>query len=282
MVDVLTLTNGSVYPRIAWDSVLDDATLSSTSDSETDGSLDQITDWKPWSFWRPTGSGPFVVEAVLVGEPTINGWAMAGHDAVGLVGMDTWDGAAWVVFAEVIHSGDGSVVYLNGDPLTTTKLRFRFADVSFISILWAGVDMVMPEGVTSGWTDPDLALRADTNPEISRDGVYLGSAVEQWVATLSLDVKNLEATWVRDNWKPFLRTCSTRPFFLHWHKVDWPSSACLCTKAKFGGSAFSGKDFIDVSVTFDVDTGYDRRLTADTDNPALLTEETGGGPLLLE
>jgi hypothetical protein len=282
VVDVLTLTNGSVYPRIAWESVLDAATLSSASSSEVDGSLEQIADWKPWSFWRPTGSGPYIVEAILDGAQTVNGWAMAGHDASGLIGMDTWNGAAWVVYDEFVHAGDGTVVYRNGDPISTTKLRFRFADVSFISILWAGTDMVLPEGIGPGWTDPRLALRADLNPEVSRDGVYLGSAVEQWVANQTLEVKNLEAAWVRDEWLPFLRTCSTRPFFLHWHNVDWPTSACLCTKAKFGGSAFGGKDFIDVSVSFDIDTGYDRRLTASTEDPALLTEETGGGPLLLE
>lgn len=283
MVDVLTLTNGSVYPRIAWDSVIDDATIDSVSDNETDGAVEQVADWTSWTFWRPTPSGDaHVITMDLVGEPTVSAWAMAGHDADGLVGMDTWDGAAWVLHSEVIADGDGSVVYLVGDPVTTTKLRFRFASISFLSILWAGVDMILPEGVGTGWTDPQLALRAVTNPEVSRDGVHLGTAVEQWTANQSLSVNKVEATWARDYWQPFIRACSTRPFFLHWHRVDWPRSACLCTKPKFGGAAFSSNGFVDLEVSFDMDPGLDRRQTPISDAPALLTEGTDSAPLLLE
>lgn len=283
MVDVLTLTNGSVYPRIAWNSVLDAADINTVSDAETDGAVEQVADWRSYTFWRPTPAGDaHVITCDLDGEQVVDAWAMAGNDADGLVGMDTWDGAAWVVFAEKIANGDGSVVYLKGAALSTTKLRFRFASVSFVSLLWAGVDMVLPEGLRDGWSDPLLALRAVLNPEMSRDGIHLGTSVEQWTANLTMNIKSVEATWARDYWTPFIRACSTRPFFLHWNPVDWPASACLCTKAKFGSAAFSANGFVDLDVSFDIDTGFDRRQTPISDSPALLTEGDTSGPLLLE
>lgn len=282
MGDVLPLSNASTYPRIAWDSVLDDADLTSTSSNEDDGALDQVKDWTPWTFWRPTGAGPHVIEAELDGTPTVNAWAIAGHDASGAIAMDTWDGAAWVEHSAVVAAGDGSVVYLVGDPVATAKLRWRFASISHLAILFAGSDLVLPEGVGPGWTDPVLALRAELTHEVSRDGVWLGAAIEQWRADLSLDLKHVEATWARTYWTPFLRACSARPFFLHWHRVDWPASACLCTGAKFGGSPFSANGFVDLSVSFTADPGLDRRLTPSDDAPALLTEPPGDGPLLLE
>jgi hypothetical protein len=283
--DVLTITDTSTYPRIAWDSALDGATLTgadslASAATESDGLVDHVADWTPWTFWRPVGTGPFSITAVLDGSHTVTGFALAGHDASGTVAMDTWDGAAWVELAAVSAAGDGSCIYLTGDAIATTKLRFRFATITYLAVLWAGEDMVLPEGVGPGWTDPLLALRAVTKPEQSRDGVWLGTTVEQWNARLSLDVKNVQDTWARDYWIPFLRACSSRPFFLHWNNVDWPSSACLCTKADFGGTAFTGRGFVDISVAFDADPGLDRRMTTDDDLPALLTEDASGALLL--
>ncbi len=281
MGDVLPLLTGSTLPRIAWDSVLTDATLESLSATESDGAVEQAADWLPWTFWRPTDAGSTTIIATLDGEQTVNGWAIAGHDADGLVGMDTWDGSDWVLHSEVIAAADGAVIYLNGDPISTTKLRFRFTTITFLAVLWAGEDVELPEGIGPGWTDPLLALRADLNPEVTREGIWLGSAVEKWNATLSLDLKNVEVEWARDNWLPFIRQCSTQPFFLHWNKVDFPNSACFCTKLQFGDASFSQKGFVNLNVAFDADPGFDRRITPVEGVEALLTE-AAEGPLLLE
>ncbi len=281
MADVLPILAGSTLPRIAWDSVLDAATLASDNTTESDGVVAQCADWLPWTFWRPTGVGPYIIVATLAEELTVNSWAFAGHDADGEILMETWDGAAWVEHSSAIADASGATVYLNGDPISTTKLRFTFEDISFLAILWAGEDLELPEGVGPGWTDPLLALRAQLNPEVSREGVWLGAAIEQWSATLKLEIKNVEATWARDEWVPFLRTCSARPFFLHWNNVDWPSSACLCTKAMFGTSAFSQNGFVDLAVSFDADPGVTRRMDPTDDSSELLLE-TDDGSLLLE
>lgn len=282
MVDVLPIGDGSTTPRIAWDSVLAIADLSSASAVEADGVPEQCTDWLPWTFWRPIGSGPHSIEATLDGMQIITGWAVAGHDATGLVGMDTWDGAAWVLHSEAVSPGHGSVIYLTGAAVATTRLRFRFAGISFLAILWAGQDLVLPDGIGPGWTDPLLALRATVNPEISRGGIWLGTAVEQWSASLSLEVRHVEAAWARDHWLPFLRRCSTQPFLLHWNHVDWPSSACFCTAAEFGSAAFSGNGLVDLSVSFMADPGSDRRIAPIADEPALLLEDAEGALLLEE
>jgi hypothetical protein len=246
-------------PRIAWDSVLDDATISTSGTTEDDGEAANAADWLPWTFFRPTGSAPYSLEAVLDGTQSVSAWAMAGHDGTGAIAMDYWNGAAWVEHSTATGVGDSAVLYVTGATVSTTKLRFRFADLSYLAVLWAGVDMELPEGLRPGWTDPLLAQRAEINPEVSRDGVWLGASIERWDANLTLDLNNLDVEWVRDEWMPFLRVCSIRPFFLHWNAADWADSACLCTQAKFGGSPFSSVGFIDVSVSFMADTGYDRR-----------------------
>lgn len=281
MVDAITLSDESIRPRIAWDSVLEEATITSASTNEDDGAVEQVADWRPWTFWRPTGAAPHSIEADLGGMNTVNAWAIAGHDAAGLVSMYSWNGTAWVLHSEVISPGDGSVLYLVGSAVTTTKLKFTFTTITFLSILWAGEDVILPEGVGPGWTDPNLALRADVNPEVSRDGVWLGASVDQWTTKLDIQLRNVEMAWAKDYWQPFIRRCSTQPFFLHWNTSDWPNSACLCTSAQFGSAAFAARGLVDLSVSFTADPGLDRRLTPNDETPALLLE-IPDGPLLLE
>lgn len=284
MAETLPLTDDSVLPRIAWSSVLTAGTFTATPATvDTDGAAEQVTDWRPWTFWRPTGVGARSLEVNLGGTKTVNAWAIYGHDAAGTIGMDTWnaDTLAWVIHSETVAAGDCAVVYLIGDPVATTKLRFRFPTLTHLAVLWAGTDVEIPEGFMPGWTDPLFALRADVEPEISRDGVWLGAAVKQWTAKLGIDVKNLEAAWVRDYWLPFLRTCCVQPFFLHWNTEDHPDGAAFCYNATFGGTAYASRGFVDVSVSCSADTGLDRRVVPVDDAPALLLESPDG-PLLLE
>jgi hypothetical protein len=252
---------GSVLPRIAWDSVLGSATLTTAATNVAGGGVTNVRDWRPWSFWRPTGGGPYTFDADLGGTKTVNAWALAGHDATGVVSLSTWNGAAWVVHSQVTASGDGSVIYLVGDPVSTTKVRFTFAALTYLAIAWTGLDMELPEGIGGGWTDPPLALRAKTSHEISRGGQWLGTSVEQWNARLSLKIDAVAIAWARTYWLPFLRKCATQPFFLHWNITDAPAAACFCTGADFGDAGFERQQFVSLSVTFDADTGYDRRLS---------------------
>lgn len=249
-------------PRIAYDNLLTTATLTATpSTTVSGGGTVNLKDWRPWTFWRPTGAAPWTLEADFGASKAVNCFAVAGHDCIDTVAMDTWNGAAWVQFATTEAVNDGSVIYLTGTSVTTTKVRFRFDSLSFLAVLFVGTDITLPEGIQGGWTDPILAQRAKTTTETTRGGVFLGNAVELWDASLDLEIKNVEATWVRDTWRPFVLACSTRPFLLHWNEAEWPNSACLCTDAKFGGSEFSQRGLCNVVVSFTADTGYDRRLT---------------------
>lgn len=262
MSDILPIPTDGTLPRIAWNSVLPAATLTATpSTHESDGIVGNCVNSAPWNFWRPTGSAPFKIVADLGGAKVVNAWAIAGHDADGSVLMETWNGSAWVTHSTAIAAGDGAVLYFVGSSISTTKLRFTFADISFLAILWAGQDMELPEGIGAGWSDPNYAQRAKLVAEKSRDGVFLGTAVEQWIAKLTLSLRNVEAAWVKDNWITFIRQNSARPFFLYWNSTDYPNSACLCTDVDFGETSFPSKDLIDLSVSFQVDTGADPRLS---------------------
>lgn len=249
-------------PRIAHQSQIPTATLTaSPATTEADGPTANLKDWLPWTFWRPTGTGPFVLTAVFTASASITTAALAGHDASGSVTVETWNGSAWVAWLSATAAGDGRVLYLTGEARTTDRVRVTVNTLTHLAVLFVGADLILPTGVAPGWTDPDLAQRATLRTERSRGGVWLGAAVDLWQAKLDLSIKNVDQYWVRDTWRPFLRQCSTQPFLLSWFEAEWPTSGCLCTEADFGSTAFSARGFCDVSVSFDADTGLDRRAT---------------------
>lgn len=248
-------------PRIAWDSLLGLATLTSSAPSAPGGGVANLRDGRPWSYWRPQGGGPVSFQAEFPTPSAVSAWAVAGHDALGVVTLETWNGAAWVLHSQATALGDGAVLYGLGPTVLTTRIRWTAPTLTSLAIAWVGVDLVLPGGIASGWTDPVLALRPTLSQEISRGGIWLGNAVESWRARLTLTVTNVEIAWARAYWLPFLRRCATQPFFLHWNPVDAPASACLCTAAEFGDLAYAGRDLVGLSVTFDADPGFLPRLT---------------------
>lgn len=247
-------------PRIAYQSQIIGATLTaSPATTEADGPVTALNSWRPWSFWRPTGGGPYTLTAVFAASATITTASLAAHDATGAVTVETWNGSAWIAWLSATAAGDGRVLYLTGEARTTDRVRVTIASLTHLAVLFVGSDLILPEGIAPGWTDPVLAARAEQRVERTRGGVWLGAAVELWQAQLDLTLKSVTQEWARDTWSPFLRQCSTQPFLLSWYEAEWPNSGCLCTDAKFGSSAFSGRGFCDVSVSFDADTGLDRR-----------------------
>ena len=183
--------NSVTLPRIAFAAIPSTAIITSLSSTEIDGVLHNAFSWKPWNFWRPIGAGPHEIEINFITERDVNSWALAGHDASGLIGCDYWDGANWILFNEyTIVEADGRVRYHHRTSVQTSRLRFRFEAITFVSILWAGVDLELPEGLTAGWEDPDIGLRAKLTHETSRDGVWLGTSVEQWIQQRSISLKH--------------------------------------------------------------------------------------------
>ncbi len=270
-----------VLPRIAYADVFTGATITSASSEDENGDVAQVADWTQWTFWKPTGAGPHVIEITLASAQDVNCWAIAGHDASGLIGMDTWNGASYDLFSETtLASADGLVRYFTGDTVNTDKLRFRFASITFLAHLFAGEDIELPEGLGPGWQDPDIGLNPNLRHQSSRDKVWLGTVVDNWTLTQSISLRNVAQAWVRDTWKPFKRVCATQPFFLHWNQTAWPNSACLCTHAQFSGEPFSQPQFIDVGVSVQVDPGYSRTVAPDDTGEALLLESASGALLL--
>ena len=245
----ITLLPGTTLPHIAYDSVLESATLTSTATTAANGGVDNVKSWQEYTFWRPTGGGTYTIEADLGGSYEVSCFALQRHDAVGTVAMDTWDGSAWQSFGSVLADGSGDVLFIRGTTLTTTKLRFRFASISYLAVLFAGPELTPPMNAKAGeWADPRVGALAVNEPELSRDGIWLGTRTRRWQCRQQLQLDDLEQSWVVDNWRPFMNACSSQPYFLHWHTADWPDSAAFCTDNQFSRPSFSRNGMITVAV----------------------------------
>ena len=250
-----------VLPRVAYDNFIGSSrqvTLVGSSEDATDGPDDAAASWSLSSRWRTTaGSGTHTLDLQL-SDATVaaTAWGLAGHnlgDVGATVHLERYDGGGWVQVGEAYMPADASVIYDVFDAVADDRWRLVFSGASDdieVGLAFIGPDLELQRGARPGWTDPRLGQRAETVQEVSRSQVWLGSTVLSRYADLSLSLRNLRQAWARDHWMPFRQRCEAQPFLLHWHRVDWPTSAAYCSAAEFGNPSFGSVGFVDAQVSF--------------------------------
>jgi hypothetical protein len=245
-----------VLPRIAYLNLVPNATVTSSATTETDGPVSNLKSWQRHTFFKPTISGPVTVNIDFGGSNSVNCFCLAGTDVTGTVELERWNGSAYVDYLTATTNGDGSPVYaFSSTPQNMTKCRVILADLSYLSVLFVGLDFEAPEGVGPGWSDPVIGQMIETTQEISRDGMWLGAAAQRKNARLSLSLKNLAEAWVDGTWRTFMRYCQLQPFFLNWQSDNYSSSDAFCYNAKFDQPKFIRVGFMDTMVEFDCEAG---------------------------
>jgi len=245
-----------VLPRIAYTNLVTSATVTSSATTETDGPVSNLKSWQRHTFFKPTISGPVSVIVDFGSAKTVNCLGLAGTDVTGTVELERWNGSAYVDYLSKATTGNGAPVYaFNASSQSMTKCKVILPDVSYLSVLFVGLDVEIPEGVGPGWSDPVIGQIIETTQEISRDGLWLGAAALRKNARLTLALKNLSATWVDSTWRLFMRLCQTQPFFLNWQSDNYASSAAFCYNCRFNAPTFSRNEFMDASVDFDAEAG---------------------------
>lgn len=245
-----------VLPRIAYLSLVPNATVTSTATTQDDGPVTNLKSWQRHTFFKPTGGGPYQVVVDFGGSNLVNCFALAGTDASGTVTLERWNGSAYVAFLTGTAPADGSPMYVfASSSQAMTKCRLTLPTCTYLSVLFVGLDFEIPQGIGPGWSDPVIGQMYETTQEISREGAWLGAAVLRKNAKLALNIKNLSATWTDSTWKLFMRQCQTQPFFLNWQSDNYAASEAFCYNAKFNAPTFSRNEMMDVSVDFDAEAG---------------------------
>ena len=215
------------YPRILYEDALASASSVVASGEATDHPVAYAYDWKPYTHWSPASGTSHTITATWGAVRSFGAWGLYGHN-VGTLGGTIQaayygEDSAWHNFSTLVDPADDLAIYQYlTTAVTGTRFRWTFTAAATLEVccLAVGTELILPMGVRVGFACPRLARRKTLLPVQSRDGVFLGSSIEQESSQVAVSVEPLTEAWTRATWWPFKDACASRPFFLYWDTID--------------------------------------------------------------
>ena len=180
----------------------------------------------PTTYDRYTlASGTVTTKYQLASDSIVNYIAVAGHN------FGTHDGGLDITVGYALTVG-GSVIdveYIK--PLDNTALMFIFDSVEVaeiiitvvsttsgaeFAVIYAGELLEMQRPIFGGHSPINLAAKTKYQSVKSESGNLLGRSITRQGLESTFNWQNLDDTWVRETFMPFVRSARTTPFFITW------------------------------------------------------------------
>jgi len=246
-------------PRIAWDNLLMATGATVTASTEAAGyPAVAAYDWRTCTWWKPTATGASTLTLVLASAQTVSAFGLYGHDLgtfANTIKLDysTDGGANWITAVATFTPTGTECVYKTFGATSAQRWRVTVTcatTVSKIGSLFIGTDLVMPQGLRSGWVPPQFARKPETTTSRSVNGQFLGRSVIPMAGSVDLAIANVSEDWVYLYWLGFQKHAERRPFFLLWWEDGRPLDAAWCwTESESAVTAqYSEPGFLSLSV----------------------------------
>lgn len=226
----------------------------SVSDSAAAGLITYDT----WQRWRPTSDDTVTItasQALKVDYVAIGAGYYTGVPIVIEVG---YLGAFTQVYNGVPED-DKAIMVLLDDPVDCDAVRISVDSACEIGVVFAGIVLEMQRPCSYGGHSPIvLSSRTEYNNSVSDSGQWLGRTITRRGVESSYDWQLLTASFVRDNFMPFVEHAKTKPFFMAWRPDYYPDDVVYgwtsddITPSNRGGAT----SFMSVSMNV---TGHDDR-----------------------
>jgi hypothetical protein len=218
-------------PIILWDSIVTRDRLTVSSEDELHPADNLATDTTV-EFWRAADTDPVTIDIDVSGYE-VEAVAIARHnfgsthatltiEALMAEGdePDTW---VEVIGDQVL--GNDSPVLFRFAPLFAQTLRISIANgtaPASAAVLYAGMLLVMPHGISEGHVPLAEALDTQISNGRSEAGEYLGSLITGQSADTSAQFEMLPIDWYYAVMKPFIDRGRRGTFFFAWLPQDRP------------------------------------------------------------
>ena len=105
-------------------------------------------------------------------------------------------------------------------PISARYWRFQFFTGGSlqpkIGALSFGISLQVPEGLDVSFYPPHLSMKDNVLNNDSQGGAFIGRSIQQYGSQATMQLSNMDSSWVRGEWLPFLEHARTKPFFLDW------------------------------------------------------------------
>lgn len=234
-------------PKLFYDDRFADATpVASTTDATADFAVAYLSDWRPYTFWKPTAL-PATVTVNSGSAKAADYFLIWGHDlftqgaTIELRGSTDNFGASDVLVATKTPTDDEPFLVEFGS-VSYQYWRFRITGVTMptIAIAVAGAALTIPSYLPNGF-DP-IGREVIGSINTSKEGHPLGKTLdfEKWQTKLTFEL--LTWTWLRATflpaWNSHLRS---KPFVFAWESTSYGDELRLVvTDKKFDSPHRSG------------------------------------------
>jgi hypothetical protein len=220
------------YPRILYQDIFREGTITASTE-EADAPAENVADGLTWDFWTPTAL-PATLEVQLGAAADVD-YAWLGPHTLGTnevtVKGEYHDGADWVTMFDEYSPGTDRVVAFLFEQVTASRFRYVFSGLGgmpSIAIAMMGKALAMQRGVTLNHAPITLQRVTKASPHTSEGGQTLGRSILRQGVKTSIEFENLQTSWLRTYFEPFMESARVYPFGWVWSPVNYPAEVALC------------------------------------------------------
>lgn len=251
----LSIEDGTVpalkFPRIGYRK-LDSTIIGTNTASGFDP--DSVKNDFTYERWKSAGAGSLVFDMGSI--KAIDYIAIGAHTLAGVATEISIsdDGVDYELINDFVASTNNAVMVLFEEK-ETRYIKIEVNNIAEIGVVYFGKVLVMQRSIYGGHTPITLSRTTEKNIYLSEEGEFLGKRIVRKGFETSYSFENLEASWVRNIFKPFIDHSITSPFFIAWRPSSFPLEVVYgWTDDDIVPSNSGTKDFM--SVSFSV-RGYD-------------------------
>lgn len=206
------------------------------STEATDYDKENAYDGFGYDWWKPTTNGDSWLRASFGSAKVANYMAIWGHDLADHVSSikpqySTNGGSSWNDAESAVMPSNNNTIFITWDDITAADWRVLVSNPSTIAVI-AGVQigevLVFPHNMEVGFSPPSLTPVIKLKTARTESGALLGGSKLSEGIKGNFTVTNLDPSWVRTYWQPFIgHAQNVKPFVFSWDSTNHSTEVVL-------------------------------------------------------
>ncbi len=145
-----------------------------------------------------------------------------------------------LITLDVFTPTDFSALMITFDQVQAFEIAITTNSEIEIAVVYAGKALQMQQPIYGGHSPIDLSSKTTYQSTMSDSGQFLGRNIIRQGLETSFQWQHLEDDWIRSEFKPFMQSAKTKPFFIKWRPDYYDSSAFGYTSGDIKPSNMGG------------------------------------------
>ena len=248
--------------KIGYKNLFTTSGVTVTVSTETSGyAKENAYDGFGYDWWKPTATGDSWIRASFGSTQNANYMAVWGHDLSDHGSSvkpqySTDAGSTWNDADSVVMPASNNTIFITWDDIGAADWRCLATNPSTIAAIAGiqiGESLDFTKGMESGFAPPSLVPMIKTKTARSESGVFIGGRKISEGIEGSINLSNIDPTWIRNTWVPFIDYAQTpQPFVFAWDDVTHSTEVVLAwIEGKVTPPQYQDPTYMSLSLKFE-------------------------------